>query len=112
MTHALTSHPESAVKTILAIITTANKKRWQSDDPDTWARESFEVAKSAAYALPQPPERTGFAFPRQYGHRDACGPVDVFRLSATYEERAEKVASEQIAKAAVRLAFILQQQMD
>jgi hypothetical protein len=110
--HALSSHPDEAVESVLASITPANKTKWQSNDPDQWARESFDVAKKVVYALPQQPELTSFTFPPQFNKPDPCGPVDVFRLTAAYEERAEQIASEQIAKAAVRLAFLLQQQLD
>ena len=104
----MSSDLEAAAETVFASITPENKKAWQSTNPDAWARESFEIAKAAAYDLPRPPERTGFEFPPQFGRPDSCGPFDVFRLTAEYEERAEQAASEQIAKAAVRLAFVLQ----
>jgi len=110
--HALSGDPQEAAEAVLAMITPETKTAWQSDDPDQWAGESFLVAKNVAYDLPQTPERTGFEFPPQFGRPDSCGPVDVFRLSAEYEHRAEQAAREQLAKAAVRLAFLLQQQLD
>ena len=110
--HAVSGNQERGVEAVFALVTPENKKAWQSDDPDRWALESFTLAKTAAYDLPQPPEMTGFEFPPQFGKPDSCGPVSVFRLSTEYEQRAERVATEQLAKAAVRLAFLLQQQLD
>lgn len=112
VTHAASGNPEEAADAVLALVTPSAKRSWQSDDPAQWARESFELARRMAYNLPQPPEQTSFQFPPHFGRPDPCGPVDVFRLSAGYEEQAEQVATEQLAKAAVRLAFILQQQLD
>jgi hypothetical protein len=110
--HALSGNTQNASEALLALVTPVNKKSWQSDNPDQWAQESFELAKTVAYNLPQPPERTGFEFPPQFGKPDPCGPVDVFGLSAAYEEQAEQRAKEQLAKAAVRLAFLLQRQLE
>jgi hypothetical protein len=112
VTHALSGHPQEAAQTLFATITPEKQRAWRQNDPDQWAQESFEVAKNVAYALPGQPELTGFIFPPQFGRPDPCGPVDVFRLTAGYEQRAEQVAIDQLAKAAIRLAFLLQQQLD
>ena len=109
---AVTGDLDDAAQDVLALATPENQAKWTSSDPTVWAQESFDRAKDTAYALPATPIRTGFLFPPQFGKPDSCGPVDVFQLSGDYEDKAEKVATEQLAKAAVRLAFILTQQLD
>ncbi|OKO83568.1 S1/P1 nuclease [Bradyrhizobium sp. NAS96.2] len=58
-------------------------------DPDTWAQESFELAKQAAYAAPIRNDKT---------------PV---QLTRDYETNARNVARSQAALAAARLANLL-----
>ncbi|TAV89581.1 S1/P1 nuclease [Rhizobium leguminosarum] len=57
-------------------------------DPEVWLKESFELAKSTAYASPVTPSQTA-------------------ELHRTYETNARKVAEERIALAGARLANLL-----
>ncbi|MGR9503678.1 S1/P1 nuclease [Rhizobium leguminosarum] len=57
-------------------------------DPDAWVKESFEIAKSTAYAFPVNTSQTA-------------------ELSRLYETRAKAVAGDQIALAGARLANLL-----
>ena len=58
--------------------------------PEDWARESFRVAKADAYARLGKPDERG-----------------VYRLGRRYVERAERVVEQQLSRAGVRLAAIL-----
>ena len=56
---------------------------------------------------------TDFEFKDRHGQPDArCGPSKVFRVDANYDTRAVAVVKEQIAKAGLRLARLLQEAME
>ena len=113
VTHALSGHPQEAAETVFAMVTPEKKEAWRSTDPDKWAPGSGSRWRRRSSTIFRP-HLNGPAsnFRRSSGGREPCGPVNVFRLTAEYEDRAEQTASEQIAKAAVRLAFVLEQQLD
>ncbi|MDP8984707.1 MAG: S1/P1 nuclease [Pseudomonadota bacterium] len=75
---------------LIAQITPAARARWSGGTPADWAMGSYSVAKSYAYGLlpaPQPPNH--------------------YQLSAGYVTEATTVTAEQLSKAGVRLALLL-----
>jgi hypothetical protein len=40
---------------------------------------------------------------------DSCGAISVYRIDSAYQDRAIAAVREQLAKAAVRLAFLLRE---
>ena len=111
---AMTGNIATAQQRVLAYIRaqpTSTVEAWKQGDPAQWAQDSYDLAKQSAYAevAGATPERRGFVFKDEHGNPDKrCGPVDVFRLSADYDTAAKKIVTEQMAKAAVRLAYLLQ----
>ncbi len=75
-----------------ARITDAQRRQWSRGTPTDWALESFSIAKTHVYGLLPPP---GMA------HR--------YRLPESYVLDAIGVTAEQLSKAGVRLAFVLNQ---
>lgn len=76
-------------------ITPAQAQTWSKGNAGAWARESFQLAKKTAY---------------EFASRRNGGPahnVNAVRLDESYEQRAILVAREQLAKAGVRLASLL-----
>lgn len=73
----------------------AKAEAWAKGTPRSWAKESFGQAKAVAYNF------TGLR-----AARDERGGKTA-RLDAAYEQRALPVAREQLAKAGVRLAAVL-----
>jgi hypothetical protein len=63
-------------------------------NPESWAEESFEVARDVAYALP------GATEPDAHG-------APAYRLDAAYEQAAVPAASLQMARGGIRLARML-----
>jgi hypothetical protein len=63
-------------------------------NPESWAEESFEVARDVAYALP------GATEPDAHG-------APAYRLDAAYERAAVPAASLQMARGGIRLARML-----
>jgi hypothetical protein len=76
-------------------IATAKAESWSRGTPGAWAKESFGQAKSVAYNL------TG----AREVNDERGGKI--VRLDAGYEQRALPVVREQLSKAGVRLAAVL-----
>jgi len=74
-------------------ITPAQRLAWSSGKPSQWALESFELARQHAYALPAP------------------SSMGRYELPAAYISDAATVAGEQLSKAGVRLAYVLNQSL-
>ena len=65
-----------------------------SGRPKDWAQEAFEEGKSVAYNLPS------------HQVRDSHNKL-VYQLDRAYEDDARDTAAEQMAKAGMRLALVL-----
>jgi hypothetical protein len=76
-------------------ITDAERTRWARGTATDWALESYAVGKAHAYGLLPAPN----------------GPAD-YALSDQYVSDATAVTAEQLSKAGVRLAFVLNQALD
>jgi hypothetical protein len=111
--HALSKNADTAMQRLTPLLTPSNKQKWlSSTDARDWALESFDLAKGHAYAgvIDTPPVQTDFIFKDPFhGTVDTqCGPSKVYHIGATYDAQASDVVKAQIAKAAVRLAWLLQ----
>ena len=98
--------PAKAAQQIAARLTAIEIRKWSGGAPEEWARESYELAQSAVYRFPAEPAGK-FSFPTRKGEADACGSVPLHRLDAGYRDRAVAAIKEQLAKAGVRLAALL-----
>jgi hypothetical protein len=76
-------------------ITKAKADEWSKGTPTLWARDSFRQAKSVAY---------NFSGTQQF--IDDNG-IKAIHLNAAYDNRAVSAAREQLSKAGVRLASVL-----
>lgn len=86
----LGGEPRSIARRLLAQITPEQVGLWSQGSPSDWAAESFEVARSVAYGgLPTRPRNGSY------------------RLSNAYVRAATGAVSEQLSKAGVRLAALL-----
>jgi hypothetical protein len=90
---ALGDDPQAAADALVHGITPQNKAAWEQGDPQSWAQESFELARTVVYTV---------------GSRPGCtadsAPVS---LPAGYEEAARRVAAVRLQQAGVRLAALL-----
>jgi hypothetical protein len=99
-----------AAGAIVAALSPADIEKWSSGTLEDWAREAHEVAKSTAYNLP-PAAEGKHTFPVRKGEKDACGAVPLYRVDAAYRDRAIAAVKEQLAKAGVRLAHLLRENL-
>ena len=107
--------PAKAAAEIVARLTAADVRKWSSGTPADWAQESHNVAKEIAYSfvkdVPKDAVGSKYAFPMRKGEKDPCGLVPVYSVDPTYRDRALAAVKEQLAKAGVRLAFLLRENM-
>jgi len=88
-------------------IDAAQVQNWASGTPAEWAQESYEIAKSTAYAVTPDASGSKYQFPGRKGEKDSCGPVTLAHADTAYETKALAAAKQQLAKAGVRLALVL-----
>lgn len=104
-----------AATEIVALLTAADVRKWSSGTPADWAQESHNVAKEITYSFVKdaPKDAVGskYVFPVRKGENDPCGPVPVYSVDTTYRDRALTAVKEQLAKAGVRLAFLLRENL-
>jgi hypothetical protein len=107
--------PAKAATEIVARLTAADVRKWSSGTPAEWAQETYNVAKEVTYSFVKdaPKDAVGakYAFPVRKGENDTCGPVPVYSVDPTYGDRALAAVKEQLAKAGVRLAFVLRENL-
>ena len=107
--------PAKAAAEIVASLTAADVRKWSSGTPADWAHESYNVAKEVTYSfvkdVPKDAIGSKYAFPVRKGENDPCGPVPAYSVDATYRDRALAAVKEQLAKAGVRLAFLLRENL-
>jgi len=77
---------------LIAGVTASERAKWSSGTPTDWAMESYAVAKSQAY-----------------GELPPASTAKHYELSAAYVADATFVTAEQLSKAGVRLAYVLNQ---
>jgi hypothetical protein len=101
-----------ASDTIFSMLTPSNVQRWAKGTAKDWAQESYDLAKKHAYkgVVDQTPDRTDHIFKDNHGKDDTkCGPSKVYAIDTeNYDSQAMKVIDAQLAKAALRLARLLE----
>jgi hypothetical protein len=107
--------PAKAAAEIVARLAAAEVRQWSSGTPADWAQESYNVAKEITYSfvkdVPKDAVGSKYAFPARKGENDPCGPVPLYNIDTTYRDRALAAVKEQLAKAGVRLAFLLRENL-
>ena len=79
-------------------ITTSQKEEWEQGDPKAWVQQSFELARTDAYSIGSPP-----------GCQQDAAPM---ALPPGYDAMARGVVTEQLKKAGVRRALLLNRALD
>ncbi|HYV84832.1 MAG TPA: S1/P1 nuclease [Patescibacteria group bacterium] len=88
----LGANPSSIARLLIGRISEEDRRKWSSGTAGEWASESFHVAGQHAYGL-----------------LPASSSPGHYKLSTPYVNDATEATAEQLSKAGVRLAFILNQ---
>ncbi|HZT88992.1 MAG TPA: S1/P1 nuclease [Stellaceae bacterium] len=104
---AIGKDPDKGAAELAAAATPAEAKKWAAGAADDWARESFELAKSVAYAFRADRTAGKYTFPAAKGSKDRCGAVALSRADADYRAKALATVKAQLVKAGLRLALVL-----
>lgn len=92
---ALGTDPRKVAEGLIAKISTDDETVWKQGTPEQWAMEAYQAAKDVSYGdLPQ------------------AGPDGTYELDGDYETKAEGVISNQLSKAGVRLAAVLNRSLE
>lgn len=89
----LDPNPDNLAQSLFTQITYDDKQAWQQGTPSDWVQESFGLARTYAYQLAAKP-----------GCDPDSAPVE---LPPGYDAAAQSVARQQLMKAGVRLAYML-----
>jgi hypothetical protein len=93
----LGSSPQAIATDLDQRITSQEARDWSRGDARTWAMDTFQVAKAAAYDLPSKP---------------TCDERGSIILSPAYKVRSSHIAAVQLQKAGVRIAAVLNHALD
>jgi hypothetical protein len=96
--------PAAGAARILASVAGADAQKWAAGNPESWALESHEVAKTVVYGFPPDSAAGKYAFPGGRGEQEACSEATLYKVGADYETKVLAAAKQQLAKAGIRLA--------
>ena len=99
--------PAGGAARILASISPADAQKWAAGDPESWAQESYEVAKTVVYGFPTESAAGKYAFPGSRGAEESCTEATLYRIRADYETKALAAVKQQLAKGGIRLFQVL-----
>lgn len=96
-----------AAMRLAAEIPAGEARGWAEGTPETWVRESFELAKSVAYGFGADQAAGSYQFPGKKGPAEPCQSIALYRVGPEYEAKAFAAVKTQLAKSGVRLARLL-----
>jgi len=101
------SDPAKAADRIAAAVPAAESQKWAEGNPEAWAQESYEVAKTVIYSFAAEKPAGKAEPPGGKGQPEPCPSVDLYKVGPDYETKALATVRTQLAKAGVRLAAVL-----
>ena len=97
----------AAAARIGGAIPAADVSKWEEGNPETWARDTHDIAKSVTYSfMTEKPAGTA-SFPAPKGQPEVCASIPLYKVGPDYETKALAAVRTQIAKAGIRLARVL-----
>ena len=99
--------PAAGAARILASVAGADVQKWAAGNPESWALESHEIAKTIIYGFPADSAAGKYAFPGTRGEQEGCGDVTLHKVAADFETKALAAVKQQLAKGGIRLAQVL-----
>jgi hypothetical protein len=101
--------PEAAkgAARIAASVPAAEAQKWADGNPEAWAQETYEVARSVTYSFTAGQPEGKQSFPARPGQAETCPSANLYRVGPDYETKALAAVRQQLAKAGARLARVL-----
>ena len=102
--------PAAGAARLLSSVSPVDMQSWAAGNPESWALESYQVAKTVAYTFPADSaagKAAGSKAPAGKGEPDGCGEVALYRVGPDYETKALAAVKQQLAKGGLRLAQLL-----
>lgn len=96
---------------IAAAIPAAESAKWAEGTPESWARESYEIAKAVVYSFDSEQPAGQTTFPARPGQGAGCAATPLYKVGPDYETKALASVKERLAVAGVRLARVLRDGM-
>jgi S1/P1 Nuclease len=104
---AIGGDPAKGAAQIAASVPPAEAPKLAAGTPETWAQETYEVAKTVTYSFAAEKPAGTYSFPAAKGQVESCASVNLYKVGPEYETKALAAVKAQLAKAGVRLARIL-----
>jgi hypothetical protein len=108
--------PAAGAVRILASVSPGDAPKWAAGTPDSWAQETYEVAKTVVYAFPadsaagKSAASAGKSDPGKSdpgnSESESCEAA-LYQVGADYETKALAAVKQQLAKGGIRLAQVL-----
>jgi hypothetical protein len=92
---------------IAASVPAAEAQKWAEGNPEAWALETYEAAKSVAYSFSAGQPTGKQNFPARAGEAETCAAANLYPVGTDYETKALAAVKVQLAKAGARLARVL-----
>jgi len=99
--------PARGAVRIAASVPAAESRKWVEGNPESWAQETYEVAKSVTYSFAGEKPAGKYTFPAKKGQPEPCSSVTLYRVGFDYETKALAAVKQQLARAGIRLAAVL-----
>lgn len=100
--------PNAVAQSLILDMKSSDAQRWEQGTPQDWAKDTFAVAKAKAYDLARMEHRSATVKRKREDGSPMLMPVDVTVLDGQYANDMLLVAREQLQKAGVRLATVLE----
>src|SRR5260370_5869622 len=96
--------PDSAkgAARIAASVPAAESQKWAEGNPESWALETYQVAKTVTYSFAAGQPEGKHSFPPRAGQGETCPSADRYQVGPEYETKALAAVRLQLAKAGVR----------
>jgi len=99
--------PAKGAARIAASVPAAESQKWAEGNPESWALETYQVAKTVTYSFAAGQPEGKHSFPPRPGQGETCPAPDLYRVGPEYETKALAAVRLQLAKAGLRLARVL-----
>jgi hypothetical protein len=105
---AMGPRPAVGAARLAAAIAEPEARQWETGHPESWALETYEIAKTLTYSFAAEQPAGTHRFPARRGQKEPCGSaIPLYQAAPDYEEKALAAVRLQLTRGGVRLAAVL-----